>query len=156
MATLTAVKFDSAETAEYALSDLVRLHQNQVVEVLDVALVQWPKDHGRPSTRHGISSIGRAKMDGSFWGMLFGLTFFTPLMRASSAAFGDTLAGIGIRGRFVRDARSKIRAGTSALFILSTDAISDEVIHAFGREKPDLIATNLPQAEENRLRELFG
>jgi uncharacterized membrane protein len=156
MATLTAFKFDDAENAGHAVNDLVRLHQQQLITVLDAALVTWPRGKTTPATREGLTSIRTEKLDGSFWGMLFGLIFFTPLMSSSVRSFRGALTDVGIHDKFIHDVRNKVRDGTSALFVLSIDAISDQVKDAFKREKPELISTTLPQADENRLRELFG
>ncbi|MGH7824455.1 MAG: DUF1269 domain-containing protein [Candidatus Binatia bacterium] len=156
MATLTALKFDTADGAGYALNDLVRLHQQQRITLLDAALVTWPKGKSRPGTRHGISSVGVSKMDGAFWGMLFGLIFFTPLMGASAGAFRDALSELGIQDKFIHEVRNKVREDTSALFVLSSHALANSFADEFKRTKPDLISTNLPQVEENRLLELFA
>jgi uncharacterized membrane protein len=156
MATLTALKFDSIGSVEEALDELAQLHRQGEVSVLDVALLHWSTNQRRPSMRHGISDIGLAKMDRCFWGMLFGLTFFIPIIGGSSAALADTLSDVGIGSKFVREARKKIRKGSSALFILSADAISDEAVSAFGKTSRDLISTTLPRSGENRLRELFA
>jgi uncharacterized membrane protein len=156
MATLAAFKFNDAQNAGYAVRDLVDLHERRLTTILDAALVSWPKGKSTPRTVQGVIEAGAGKLDGSFWGMLFGLIFFTPLMRSSIGAFRGALGDIGIHDKFIYQVRNKVREGTSALFVLSTDDISDEVTDAFNRQPTELITTNLPHAEENRLRELFA
>ena len=46
--------------------------------------------------------------------------------------------------------------GTSALFVMSSDAVLDKVRDAFAGLHPELIQTNLSADEEARLREAFA
>jgi uncharacterized membrane protein len=156
MATLAAFKFNDAQSAGCAISDLVGLHERRLITVLDAALVSWPKGKSTPRTVQGVIEAGTGTLDGSFWGMLFGLIFFTPLMSSSIGAFRQALGDIGIHDKFIYQVRNKVRECTSALFVLSTDDISDELTDGFKGQPTELISTNLPEAEENRLRELFG
>lgn len=57
---------------------------------------------------------------------------------------------------FIRQTREKVTKGTSALFLLSTGAVTDRVVPEMNTFGPELIATNLSTEQEGRLRELFG
>ena len=46
--------------------------------------------------------------------------------------------------------------GTSALFLLSSDAVIDRVKGAFHGTKAELVASNLSSEEEAKLREAFA
>jgi uncharacterized membrane protein len=61
-----------------------------------------------------------------------------------------------ISGDFIRRLRQDVVPGTSALFILSSDAVLDRVRNAFEGDQPELLFTNLSAAEEDRLREVFS
>lgn len=49
-----------------------------------------------------------------------------------------------------------VTPGTSALFVLSSDAVLDKVRAAFEGQHAELIHTNLSAEEEARLREVFA
>ncbi|MGH7824456.1 MAG: DUF1269 domain-containing protein [Candidatus Binatia bacterium] len=160
MATLTALKFDNADGAEKALEILFVLQGQQFMPVVDAAVVSWPKGKSRPSTRQAVPTTGPSMLDGAFWGMLFGLIFFVPVLgagvRMGTAALAGALTDVGIDDTFVYQVRSKVTEGTSALFIISRDAVMDRVVETSGSRKPELIATNLPRDQEARLRYLFA
>ena len=74
----------------------------------------------------------------------------------SSVILGEVV-GIHIDDGFINRVRDKITPGTSALFILSSDAVVDKIRDAFaGQETPELVFTNLSTEQEAALREVFG
>jgi uncharacterized membrane protein len=160
MATLTAVRFDTVSGADNALAVISMLHEQQVITVLDAALVSWPKGKNRPSTRQVVSPTGTQLLDGTFWGMLFGLIFFVPVLdtgrREETERLTSALSDVGINDNFIYQVRSKLTEGTSALFVLSRDAVVERIINASEGKKPDLITINLLRDEEMKLRNLFG
>ena len=55
----------------------------------DAAIVTWPDDRKKPKTEQLRSMAGMGAPTGSFWGLLYGLLFFVPLLgMAVGAAFG--------------------------------------------------------------------
>ena len=48
--------------------------------VEDAATVSWPSGAKKPKTRQLHSLTGAGALGGMFWGMLFGLMFFVPLL----------------------------------------------------------------------------
>ena len=58
-------------------------------------------------------------MGGSFWGLLFGLIFFVPLLgmavRAGLGALSGSMTDVGIDDDFIRTIRDEITPGRSAL-----------------------------------------
>ena len=100
-------------------------------------------------------------LGGAFWGMLFGLIFFVPLLGAAvgaaAGALTGSLANVGIDDGFINRVRDRITPGTSALFLMSSDAVIDRVRDAFvGHEPSDLLFTNLSAEQETALREAFA
>lgn len=160
MATLSVLKFNDPSGADHALSTLGRLQQQDLIEVLDAAVVSWPQNRKGPKTRQAIDLVGAAAFGGAFWGFLFGLIFFVPLLGlalgAATGAVGGAFADVGIDDRFVEQTRNKVTPGTSALFLLSQRAVADRVVPELRVLNPELITTNLPAEQEARLRELFG
>lgn len=159
MATLTAVKFPSTSGAQAVLSTLEDLQRQQLIRIIDAAIVQWPVDKKKPRTEQLHSMAGAGALSGAFWGMLFGLLFFVPLLGMAVGAAMGGLAGsmtdVGIDDDFIKQARDTITPGTSALFLLSTDAVVDRVMDALQGMEMELIATNLSVEEEEKLRAAF-
>ena len=160
MATLTAFRFDSVDGADNALGVIPMLQEQQLLAILDAALVSWPKGKNRPSTRQVVLPTGPQLLDGTFWGMLFGLIFFVPVLdtgrREEMERLTSALSDVGIDEDFIYQLRSKLTEGTSALLVLSRDALMDKINDASKGKKPDLIAINLRRDEEMKLRNLFG
>ena len=160
MATLTVWKFDSAGGAANALGLLERMQKEELLRIDDGAYVYWPEDKKKPKTEQLHSMTGAGALGGSFWGLLFGLIFFVPLLgMAIGAAMGaltGSMADVGIDDSFIRRMRDEIQPGTSALFVLSSDAVVDKVKEAFAGQEMVLVETNLSHDQEQKLREVFA
>src|ERR1041384_7244684 len=93
MATLTVWKFPTAEGAQNAVSTLERLQKEQLIVLVDAAVVSWPAADKKPKTRqlHNLAGIGA--LSGTFWGLLFGILFFIPLLGAAIGAATGALGG---------------------------------------------------------------
>ena len=63
---------------------------------------------------------------------------------------------VGIDDAFINRVREQVTPGTSALFVLTSDAAMDKVHGAFGGQSPELIFTNLSSEEEATLRSVFA
>ncbi|MCO5380873.1 MAG: DUF1269 domain-containing protein [Methanosarcina barkeri] len=98
-------------------------------------------------------------MSGAFWGMLFGIIFFVPIFGlVVGTAMGSligSMADVGINDDFIKSVCRKVTEGTSALFLLTTDATKD-VFEAMKQFKFELIASNLSKEEGNKLRTAFA
>ncbi len=99
-------------------------------------------------------------MGGAFWGMLFGLLFFIPLLGAAIGAGVGALTGmftdVGISDDFIKTVREQVTPGTSALFLLSSDAVMDKLKEAMSSFQFELIASNLSNEQEAKLKEYFS
>jgi uncharacterized membrane protein len=160
MATLSVWKFDTANGADDAIATLEMLAKEELVKIHDAATVTWPVGKKKPKT-HQLASLGGAgALGGAFWGLLFGLLFFVPFLGiAVGAAVGGAsgaMTDVGIDDDFIRAIRDKVQPGTSALFVLTSDAVIDKVNDAFAGSHPELIHTNLSTEEEQRLRDAFA
>jgi uncharacterized membrane protein len=160
MGTLTVWKFATAEGADAAVGTLEELQKQALIKVHDAATVSWPADRKRPRTRQLTNLTGAGAMSGAFWGLLFGMLFFVPLLGmavgAAAGAIGGSLADVGIDDDFIASVRSKVTPGTSALFVLTSDAVMDRVHAAFKDTEAELIQTNLSADEEAQLRDVFA
>ena len=160
MATLTAWKFSSPYGADDARATLEKLQSEQLIQVQDAAVVSWEPGRKKPKTRELHSMKKTGALGGGFWGLLFGLIFFVPILGlaigAAAGAFFGSLADVGISDEFIERVRQKVTPGTSALFLLSSDAVMDRVKAEFKDSSPELISTNLSAEQEAKLREAFG
>ena len=162
MATLTVWKFDSPTAADQMVNTLELLAKQELIKVQDAATVSWPGDANKPKTRQLRSLTAAGAMGGMFWGMLFGLIFFVPFLGAAIGAATGALAGsltdVGIDDGFIKSVRDQVTPGTSALFLMSSDAVLEKVKEAIAATgyQPELIKSNLTSEQEAALREMIG
>lgn len=160
MATLTVWRLSTADGAEQMLTTVGELQRQELIQVHDAAVVSWPVGAKKPKTRQAHNLAGAGAMTGAFWGMLFGLLFFVPLLGmavgAAAGALGGSMADVGIDDSFIKRVRDSITPGTSAVFLMTSDAVRDRVIEALRGFDAELIQTNLSREEEAKLREVFA
>jgi uncharacterized membrane protein len=160
MATLTVLKFPEADGADRMISRLEQLQRMEMIKIEDAAIVSWPEGQKKPRTRHLNNLAGMGAMDGAFWGLLLGLIFFVPILGMTLGAAAGGLSGafadVGIDDDFIKQVREYVTEGTSALFLLSSGAVIDRVREGVEDIDFELITTNLPKEEEDKLRETFA
>ena len=160
MATLTVWKFPTAEGAYVAEETLKDLQREELIQIHDAAIVTYPEGAKKPKTKQLSSLAGVGALGGAFWGMLFGLIFLMPLLGAAigaaTGALSASLADVGIDDKFIADVRKRVTPGTSALFVMSSDAIIGKVRDSFAGERPELIFTNLDVEQERALADVFA
>lgn len=162
MATLTVTLFDSPDGAEQALATLTRLQDEALISIDDAAIVSWAEDANGPRTKQLRSLPVSGSLGGAFWGMLFGLVFTVPVIGlavgAASGALAGVLADAGIDDDFIARTRKQVTPGTSALFLLSSDAVRDRVADEIRGElgHATLIHTSLSPEQERILRDTFA
>ena len=103
---------------------------------------------------------GAGAAGGMFWGLLFGVLFAIPLFGAAVGAAAGALSGsltdIGIDDDFIASVRTKVTPGTSALFVMTSDAVTDRIKEGLAGESMELITTNLSMEDEAAVRDLFS
>lgn len=160
MATLTVVKFYSADGANAALETLQSLQKQRLINIQDAAIVAWPEGKKRPKTKQLVGMAGLGSLQGAFWGMLFGLIFFIPFFgMAVGAALGaltGRFADYGIDDDFIKRTRDEVTEGTSALFLMSSGGVLDRISDAMKGKDFEIIATNLSKEQEEELQAAFG
>ena len=114
----------------------------------------------RPRASQVLSTTASGALGGSFWGLLFGIIFFAPLLGlavgAAAGALGGSLRDAGIGDAFIQQVRDEVTPGTSALFVMTSDVVVDQVRDAFLAHHPTLLHTNLTPEQDAALREYFG
>ena len=160
MASLTVFKFSAPDGAGQMLETLQTLQKMQLIKIQDAAIVTWPVGKDKPKTKQMVSMAGLGALQGAFWGMLFGLIFFVPFfglaVGAAFGALGGKMADYGIDDTFIKQTREKVTEGTSALFLLTSDAVQDKVIDELKGYEFELIASNLSKEQEVQLMAAFG
>lgn len=160
MATMTVTKFNTPEGAEQMLSTIQQLDKQRLITLLDGAMVTWPEGKRKPKIRqlHNMTSAGA--LSGAFWGMLFGMIFLVPLfglaIGAAMGAVSGSFRDFGIDDEFVKKLRDEVKEGTSALFLLTQDAVQDRVVSELKQFDFEILSTNLSHDEEARLRAAFA
>jgi len=159
-ATLTVWRFATPDGADAAERTLANLAKEKLITIVDAATVSWPADRPRPRTHQVASQTGAGALSGSFWGLLFGVLFFVPVLGvavgAAAGALGGSMTDIGIDDDFIAAVRREVTPGTSALFLLSSDARIEALRAAFVAHGPELIHTDLDAEAEARLRDVFA
>jgi uncharacterized membrane protein len=160
MATLTVWKFDSPTGADDAVVTLESLAKQELIKIHDAATVSWLEGKKKPKTRQLNNLAGAGAAGGAFWGLLFGILFFIPLIGLAVGAAAGALAGsltdVGIDDDFIKTVRQQVTPGTSALFVMTSDAVLDKVESAFQGTHAQLVSTNLTKEQEDKLREAFS
>ena len=160
MSTLSVWKFDTPEGADAAVNTLGNLVRDRLITVSDGATVSWQAGDKKPKTKHLANFAGAGALGGAFWGMLFGLLFLVPLLGAAvgaaAGALAGSLGGKDMNENFVKRTREAVTPGTSALFVLTSNAVQDKVREAFAGQNAELIFTNLSDADEDSLRKAFA
>lgn len=160
MANLTVWKFNTVDGAKQAIAKLTDLQTQHLIEIVDAAIVYWEPGQKKPTTRQAIDMRAIGALDGAFWGMLFGLLFFVPIFGIAVGALSGALSGhfadYGINDQFIKDVRSKVTEGSSALFLMSENATIDKVLEAFKGEQIELLQSNLSIEQEAKLKEHFA
>jgi uncharacterized membrane protein len=161
MATLSVLKFNDPHGAERVMIALQGMQERQMITLEDAAVVSWPQGNRKPTTRQLHSTAGAGAGWGAFWGFLFGLIFFVPFLGAAIGAgmggMTGALADVGIDDDFIEQVREKVTEGTSALFALTSGATApDKVVDELKQYDFEIISTNLPEEQEQKLREAFA
>lgn len=126
----TAWRFAGTEGADTAVMRLKQLDSQDLINVMDVAVLRWPEYAHEPMTQEHVTEQGTSKM----------------------ASLVRRLQHPVIDGSMIESVRNDLRPGTSAVVLLSSEAQIDAVVHAFEGQPMELIRTDLSVPEQDRLR----
>lgn len=160
MSTLVVLGFDKESDAFEMRAHLTKMQTQYLLEMED-AVVVTRDEKGRVSLHQAVSLPALGAAQGTFWGMLIGLLFMSPLLGAAMGAGAGALSGalqdIGIDDDFMRELGAKLKPGTSALFVLIQRATTDKVLDGLRpyMGKATVIQTSLSKTEEQELREVL-
>jgi uncharacterized membrane protein len=159
MSNLIAIAFKDEQSAGKFMTEVGRLRSEGLIELEDAAtLVRDEK--GKAKIKQARSLVGEGALGGAFWGMLIGLLFFLPFVGlavgAAMGAFAGKASDYGIDDDFIKEAGEKIKPGSSAIFLLVSNAQPDKVIEDLKQFHGEIIHTSLSKEQELQLKEAFS
>ena len=125
----TAWRFAGTEGADNAVIQLKKLAGQDLINVVDVAVLRWPEYAPEPTMREHVTQEG-GKVS----------TMVRKLQRAT------------IDGSMLSTVKGDLRPGTSAMVLLSSDANIDAVMHAFEGQPMELLRTDMSVPDQDRIR----
>jgi uncharacterized membrane protein len=138
VATVTVLRFSNPEGASDALSIIQHLQKEHLIKLIDAAIVAWPIGKNTPNTKQLVTPL------------------LVTVIRAAFGALGDSYRDLGIDREFIDQVRREVREGTSALFLMTENAVLDRVADAMKVLKFEIFATNLSREQEQTLRDAFN
>jgi uncharacterized membrane protein len=148
MDALIVGRFDAPDRAEIVLRDLERLQHRRRVTADDTAVVSWAAGAARPRA-YQAGSTEETGLSGAFWGLVFSLAFLLP-----PQGTGGALDCVGLSDGFLRRLREEVGPGTSALFLLTRDGLSDDLRRTFA--DAEVIVNPIGRTHGVALRCLFA
>ncbi|MCC5953431.1 MAG: DUF1269 domain-containing protein [Acidimicrobiia bacterium] len=154
--------FDSEAGAAEMLTTLNRMSTEGTLLLQDAVFVTR-NDKGKIKVRQTTDpSPGQAAWGGAFWGLLFGIILFIPVIGlaigAGSAALMAKLIDTGISDDFVKQLRESIQPGNVYLAVLVShvdrEAALEEVKRYAGLTS--IVTTNLPPEAVETLEEALA
>jgi len=125
----TAWRFPGTEGADQAVVRLKQLDSQDLINVVDVAVLRWPEYAPEPLTQEHVTAQG-----------------------GRVASMVRRLQHPVIEGNLIDSVKHDLRPGTSAVVLLSSDAHIDAVVHAFSGQPLELIRTDMSVPDQDRLR----
>jgi uncharacterized membrane protein len=125
----TAWRFPGTEGADQAVVRLKHLDSQDLINVMDVAVLRWPEYATQPTTQEHVTEQG-----------------------GRVASIVRRLQHPAIDGSIIDTVKHDMRPGSSAIVLLSSDAHIDAVVHAFEGQPMELIRTDLSIPDQDRLR----
>jgi uncharacterized membrane protein len=160
MTTFAVLRFPTAGGAQRTLRTLQHFQEQRMIQIEDGAILTWPPGARHPRTKQ-LSELTRVGvLDGGFWGMLFGLLFSVPFFGVAAGNAIGILANhfvyYGFDEDFIKKVRDQITEDTSALFLLTNEAVLDRIAVAIKNMPFELIPITLSNEQEAQLRDAFG
>ena len=125
----TAWRFAGTEGADNAVVRLKHLDAQDMINLVDIAVLRWPEYAAEPTTQEHVTEEG-----------------------GKLASLKRKLQHAAIDSSMIDTVRGDLRPGTSAMVLLSSDANIDAVVHAFEGQPMELIRTDLSVPDQDRLR----
>ena len=156
---LIVLAFETTDEAEKVREALVQGKKEGVLQLDDAAVVVKDED-GKIHVKNQVARGPCAATGvGGMLGLLIGTIFF-PLgglvMGLAGGALVGRLMNLGVDGKFVKQVEEEITPGTSALFVLVSNANPAAELAILRQFKGKVIQTNLSSEAEESLRSALG
>jgi uncharacterized membrane protein len=165
MSELVVVGFDDTQQADRALTELVRLTKEHLIDLED-AVVAIRSPDGTVRIKQSVNLVGlgaaQGSLSGALWGSLVGLLFLNPLLGfaagaavgAGSGALAGSLSDYGIDDDLIRSIGETLQPNTSALFVLVRKVQPEKVLADITGAgfKGRVIRSSLSPDQEQRLQ----
>jgi uncharacterized membrane protein len=159
MATLIAIAYSDAATAERARAELVQATKEHLLELQDAVVVERRPD-GKIKLHQAISTAGAGAAGGALWGGLIGLLFLAPLFGMAIGAASGAIAGkftdVGTNDDFLKQLGANLPTGGAALIALGQADARDKLVDRMRQYGGEIIQTSLSEEDEERLRAALG
>jgi len=158
MSELIVASFKGEFTADEVLLDLLKMKQIHLID-LDYAVVAARRDDGTIRVSHNNVVLHADATAGGQWGILFGGPVGYIIGGIIGAAIGKTVEGlkqIGIQDDFIKDVSKSLEQGSSAIFIKTPKALSDNVIEELIKFDAKLLRSSLTITNEAELLKVLG
>ena len=156
MAELVVIGYDNERMAA-TVERKVRVLGNSPKIEPDASAVVIRDGDGNFQVRTNYSPITASGTWGIFWDLLFGSFFFVPVLGMSIGRGLDDLMRkveeVAVNGQFENDVRDIVQPGTSALFLVTSDAHLDEVAERLGEHGGRMVAAPLSDPGLESLRD---
>lgn len=133
MSALTAWRFSGTEGADEAVLRLKQLDGQDLIDVEDVAVIRWPQYAAAPVAHEHVTDQG-----------------------GKVSSLVSKIRGATIDSSTVEAVKGDMTPGTSALVLLSSDAVIGPVAEAFQGQGMELIRSSLSVQQEDQMRAAFG
>jgi uncharacterized membrane protein len=160
MSDLVVICFDDEHTGFALRAELVKMQKEYLIDMEDVVVVT-KDDKGKVKLHQAHNLTAMGAVSGTFWGMLIGLIFLSPLLGAAVGAGAGAVSGaltdIGISDSMIKDLAASFQPGCSAVFVLVRKATGDKVLAGL-REftgKGKVLQTSLAKDQEHELRKVI-
>jgi len=133
MSALTAWRFSGTEGADEAVLRLKQLDGQDLIDVEDVTVIRWPQYAAAPVAHEHVTDQG-----------------------GKVSSLVSKIRGATIDSSTVEAVKGDMTPGTSALVLLSSDAVIGPVAEAFQGQGMELIRSSLSVQQEDQMRAAFG
>ena len=131
--TTTAWRFIGTEGADAAVLRLKQLDSQEVMDVQDIAVLRWPQYASGPQVQEHVTDEG-----------------------SMTSSLARRIRKARIDGAMLQAVKDDMKLGTSALIVLSADAVIDTVAEAFQGQAMELIRSDLSVQQQDALRTAFS
>lgn len=156
---LFVFELDDQLAAQELLTSITRMSTEGTLLLQDAVFVT-KNDKGKVRVVQTMDpSTGQAAWSGAFWGLLFGIILFVPIIGmaigAGAAAITAKLIDTGIDDKFVKDLRSSINPGKTYLAVLVSHVNKEKALDEMKRYAgmATIVSTNISAEAEKALED---